>query len=98
KADLPRPPAGMTIQLTTWQYGTVAQILHIGPYDKERPDVDRLHEFIRANGYRITGMHEEEYIRGPGMFFRGNPEKYFTVIRYQVEKRDSTAAALASAN
>jgi hypothetical protein len=92
---LPEPPQGMTIQLTTWQYGQVAEIVHIGPYEKEQPAIKRLHEYIENNGYRIAGMHEEEYLKGPGMFFKGNPEKYCTIIRYQVEKRDSTVTATA---
>ena len=53
----------------------------------------RLHDFIDSQGYRIIGEHEEEYLRGPGMFSRGNPEKYYTIIRYRVAKSDSTALA-----
>jgi hypothetical protein len=34
----------------------------------------------------IVGEHEEEYVRGPGMFSRGDPEKYLTIIRYRVKK------------
>lgn len=87
---LPEAPAGLTIQLTTWEYGTVAEILHIGPYEKEAPTIKRLHEFIQSKGYAIIGEHEEEYLRGPGMFLRGNPEKYYTIIRYRVATSDST--------
>jgi hypothetical protein len=32
-------------------------------------------------------IHEEEYIKGPGMIFAGNPETYLTIIRYPVQKR-----------
>jgi effector-binding domain-containing protein len=94
---LPSPPEGMTIQLTTWQYGRVAEILHVGPYDKEQPAIQQLHEFIENNGCRIAGMHEEEYLKGPGMFFRGDPKKYHTIIRYQVQEKDSSVTATAFA-
>jgi hypothetical protein len=93
---LPKAPEGLTIQLTMWEYGDVAEILHIGPYEKEEPTIKRLHEFINSKGFAITGEHEEEYLRGPGMFFRGNPEKYYTIIRYRVAKSDSTALARAA--
>jgi hypothetical protein len=87
-AELPEYEAepGLTIELTTWEYGEVAEILHIGPYDKEEPTIEKLHTFIEENGYKIVGLHEEEYLKGPGMFFKGNPEKYYTIIRYQVKK------------
>ncbi len=72
--------------LTTWEYGQVAEILHVGPYSREEPTLRRLTDFIKEGGYTIVGEHEEEYIKGPGMFFRGNPEKYLTIIRFRVTK------------
>jgi len=77
---------GLTAKLETWEYGEVAEILHIGPYDKEQPTVQKLLDFISASGYRVTGPHEEEYLKGPTMFLRGDPVKYATIIRYRVEK------------
>jgi hypothetical protein len=76
----------LKVSLTTWEYGEVAEILHIGPYDKEQPTVGRLMEFIKAQGYETVGAHEEEYLKGPTMFSKGNPEKYVTIIRYRVKK------------
>ncbi len=76
----------MNVRLEIWEYGDVAEILHIGPYDKEEPDIARLTTFIRDKGYSIIGGHEEEYLKGPGMFFKGNPEKYYTIIRYRIQK------------
>jgi hypothetical protein len=84
-------PAGTptNIQLETWQYGQVAEILHIGPYSTEMPDIERLYQFISSSGYKIIPPHEEEYVVGPGMFGPGNPEKYYTIIRYRVEPATS---------
>jgi len=84
-AKTPSAP-GYAVTLTAWQYGDVAEILHIGPYSSEAPTVDRLKAFIAASGYEIAGPHEEEYLRGPGMFGKGNPDRYYTIIRYQVKK------------
>jgi hypothetical protein len=86
---LPKAPGGLTVQLTTWEYGEVAEILHLGPYDREEPTIKRLHEFIAGSGYEIAGDHEEEYLRGPGMIFKGKPDRYVTIIRYQVRKRET---------
>jgi hypothetical protein len=72
--------------LATWEYGEVAEMLHLGPYDQEQPATQRLMDFINAQGYTIAGEHEEEYLKGPTMFSKGDPEKYATIIRYRVKK------------
>jgi len=77
---------GFKISLAEWEYGMVAEILHIGPYSKETPTVEKLKKYVHDNGYYITGLHEEEYLKGPGMFGPGDPGKYQTIIRYRVEK------------
>lgn len=78
---------GLKVELTTWEYGDVAEILHVGPYTEETPTIERLHQFIKQQGYEIIGFHEEEYVKGPSMFLRGDPAKYATIIRYRVKKK-----------
>ena len=83
---------GLRVELTTWEYGEVAQILHVGGYDEEIADTETLREFIRAQGYQITGLHEEEYLKGPGFLFSGNPANYLTLIRYPVKRAGPAGA------
>jgi hypothetical protein len=80
------PQEGLKVSLITWDYGEVVEILHVGPYDKEEPTMKRAKEFISENKYTIIDGHEEEYLRGPGMTSRGDPEKYLTILRYRVKK------------
>jgi hypothetical protein len=77
---VPEPP----VVVETWEYGTVAQILHIGEYADEVPTIDRLHAFISEQGYEIAGPHEEEYLSRPGA------KEQKTLIRYQVRKVEHT--------
>jgi hypothetical protein len=84
------PTEGMRTSVATWAYGDVAEILHVGPYSAEQPDIERLLRFIDSQGYRVVGDHEEEYVKGPGMFFAGDPDSYLTIIRLRVEKTSST--------
>jgi hypothetical protein len=83
---LPEQKGKIKARIEYWDYGEVAEILHIGPYHKEAPTIERLHKFIEEKGYKIVGAHEEEYIKGPGRFFAGDPEKYITIIRYRVKR------------
>ena len=57
----------------------------VGRYDAEQPDIVRLIDFINSRGYRVIGDHEEEYVKGPGMLFAGDPDQYLTIIRLRVE-------------
>ncbi len=79
--SLPQKEPGTEVKIETWEYGTVAQILHLGPYDREKETIERLHQFITANRYEIVGPHEGEYLSKP------DAKIIKTLIRYQVKKR-----------
>ena len=79
--SLPQKVAGTEVKIETWQYGTVAQILHLGPYDQEGPTIERLHKFIEDSGYEIASDHEEEYLSRP------DAKVVKTIIRHVVKKK-----------
>jgi hypothetical protein len=79
--SLPQKVLAVEVRLETWAYGTVAQILHLGPYDQEGPTIERLQQFIKENSYEISGPHEEEYLTRP------DAKVVKTVIRYVVKKK-----------
>jgi effector-binding domain-containing protein len=74
------------VRLETWDYGTVAQILYKGPHAKKTTTLERLFTFIEKKGYSITNGLEEEYRKGPGLFFEFNPQKYQTILRFRVTR------------
>ena len=79
--SLPQKAPNIEVKIETWEYGTVAQILHLGPYDQEYATVERLHQFIADNGYEIAGVHEEEYLTSPDV------KVIKTIIRYAIKKK-----------
>ena len=87
-APIAQTEPGLRIAIETWRYGEVAEVLHVGPYSTEEPDIRRLLDFVASQGYGVVGDHEEEYVRGPGMMFMGDPDKYLTIIRVRVQKTD----------
>lgn len=82
-ASLPQKIAGTEVKLETWEYGTVAQILHLGTYDQENPTVERLRKFIADSSYEIAGAHEEEYLTTP------DAKVPKTIIRYPIRRADT---------
>ncbi|HWI66238.1 MAG TPA: GyrI-like domain-containing protein, partial [Symbiobacteriaceae bacterium] len=75
-------PAILQVQYERFAEGTVAQMLHVGPFSEERPNIDRLHGFITQQGYRARGLHHEVYLSD---FRRTAPEKLKTILRQPVE-------------
>jgi hypothetical protein len=69
------------IRYTSFHEGQAVQTLHIGPYAAETPTIERLHEFIRANGFQFYGRHHEIYLSDPR---RSAPEKLKTILRQPV--------------
>lgn len=82
-ADLPQKDPATPVAIERWAYGTVAQILHVGPYADEEPTIETLHRFIDEAGLEISGPHEEVYLSRPG----AKDQK--TLIRYQVRQKDA---------
>jgi hypothetical protein len=62
--------------------GTCAQIMHIGPFSAEGPTIERLHRFIEDSGRRLTGKHHEIYLSD---IQKAEPAKWKTVIRQPMQ-------------
>jgi GyrI-like small molecule binding domain len=79
--ELPQTVPDVPVALDTWEYGTVAHILHTGSYAEELPTIERLQAFIAESGYEIAGDHEEEYLSRP------EAKHMKTIVRYPVRPR-----------
>jgi hypothetical protein len=71
------------VRLRSLRQGKSAQIMHIGPYDAEKPAVDKLLAFAAGEGYEAVKLHHEIYFSDPR---RSKPEKMRTLIRFQLKK------------
>lgn len=76
------PEIASMLRVEPFEEGDVAQVLHVGPYDEERPSIDRLHAAIAAAGFRPYGRHHEIYLGDPR---RVAPERLRTILRHPIE-------------
>ena len=76
-------PALGKVRLERYEEGPCAQILHIGPYSAEKPTIERLHAFIKEQGFQLRGKHHEVYLGDPR---RTEPENLQTIIRQPIQK------------
>ncbi|WP_317201563.1 GyrI-like domain-containing protein [Janthinobacterium sp.] len=72
------PPALDRLRFAAFEEGKAAQILHVGPFSDEGPNIARLHQFIEDSGRRRSGRHHEIYLSD---IRRAAPSKWKTVIR-----------------
>ncbi len=76
-----QPAAIDKIRFQSLTEGKAAQIMHIGPYSEEGPNIQKLHHFITNAGHSFDGQkqkHHEIYLSDPR---RAAPEKLKTIIR-----------------
>ena len=66
------------LKLAKFTEGNSAQIMHIGPYSTEGPNIQRLHQKIAEIGGQLSGKHHEIYLSDPR---RISPDKMKTVLR-----------------
>ena len=75
------PSALGKLRFERFAEGKAAQIMHIGPYSAEGPNIKKVHDFLHAQGLKFDGTkqkHHEIYLSDPR---RAAPEKLKTVIR-----------------
>ena len=78
------PPRLDEVRFDSFDEGLAAQIFHSGPYgEAERPSVEKLHGYLKENGYALRGKHHEIYFNTP---LRTDPTKLKTIIRQPAEK------------
>lgn len=71
-------PALDLIRFARFAEGRAAQIMHVGPYSAEGPNIEKLHAFIAAQGGTLSGRHHEIYLSD---MRRTAPDRLKTIIR-----------------
>ena len=64
--------------------GRFYTLTHVGPYEKIGTSYAKIFEYIKNKGETAKIPNREVYIKGPGMIFKGNPDKYITEIQIPV--------------
>lgn len=79
----PAPLRLAEVYFETYHEGDAAQLMHIGPYADEGPNIARIHQYIADNGWKLSKKHHEIYISDPR---KVAPEKMKTIIRQPFER------------
>ncbi len=76
------------IQCRELKGGQAVTSFHRGPYERLDNSYQKIFEYCRENSLVIQFPIREFYLKGPGIIFKGNPNKYLTkiVAMYELNK------------
>lgn len=63
-------------------------ITHIGAYDTLPLAYEAMHSYIKKHNFTTKLPWREVFIKGPGMLFKGNPNKYITELVFPLKEGD----------
>ena len=70
------------LRLENYHEGLSVQLMHLGAYTDEHPNIMRMHEYALRQGHVLTGKHHEIYLNDPQ---RTAPERLKTVLRQPIK-------------
>jgi hypothetical protein len=71
------------VELEKLDEGQCVQMLHIGPYDREKETIALMRDFAQTQGLKFAGPHHEIYLSDPR---RVAPARLKTILREPVAK------------
>lgn len=72
--------------------GEFVSLIHTGSYENIGQSYAKIFDYINTAGIKTTLPTREIYLKGPGMIFKGNPDKYLTEIQIQISAITSEGA------
>lgn len=69
------------VRFEAYHEGPCVQMMHVGPFAAEQPNIQRMHAYARGQGCQLHRKHHEIYLSD---FRRAAPEKLRTVLRQPV--------------
>lgn len=66
-------------------------VTHTGSYETLHYAYEAIDSYAQKNKLALTTPFREVYIKGPGMFLKGNPNKYITEIQFPLKEGNLNA-------
>lgn len=64
--------------------GRFITLIHKGSYNEISGSYFKIMDYIKEKGYQTAGQIREQYIKGPGIIFKGNSKNYLTEIQIPI--------------
>jgi len=77
-------PMGNGIEVKEMPRIKAVCLTHVGPYETLSLAYAAIDKYAADNGLLLTPPFREVFIKGHGIIFKGNPEKYITEIQFPI--------------
>lgn len=67
--------------------GKFISFIHVGPYKRLGESYASMFDYVRKEHLTLLAPMREIYLKGPGLVFRGNPEKYRTKLLWCMKEK-----------
>lgn len=64
----------------------VVSTIHVGSYESINKAYEAIRKYISTNKIIVTESFREIYIKGPGIIFKGDKNKYITEIQFDIRE------------
>lgn len=78
------PVSGVEVKTRSLPAMRAIVTTHVGPYDKLGDAYKAVTDYAEANHLEMKTPSRETYVKGPGMIFKGNPNRYETEIAVEI--------------
>lgn len=79
-------PQGSGVEIKVLPRIKAICVTHIGAYDELVLAYNEIDRFAEKNNIVLTPPFREIYIKGPGLIFKGNQNKYITEIQFPIKE------------
>jgi effector-binding domain-containing protein len=79
-------PAGNGIEVKEFPSIKAVCATHIGPYETLNQAYEAIKQYADNHKLQLLPPFREVYVKGPGMLFKGNPDKYITEILFPIKE------------
>jgi hypothetical protein len=79
-----KPPEIKEVKLERIDEGQCVQMLHVGPYEREKETMEIMCSFATSQGFEFAGLHHEIYLSDPR---RVPAERLKTILRHPVRRK-----------
>ncbi len=80
-----KPMTGKDVAALNLEGGKFITTVHVGPYETLCEAYEAMGNYIKEKGLAVELPSREVYVKGPGVFLKGNPQKYETEIMYRIK-------------
>lgn len=78
-------PNGQGVEITELPGARAACLTHIGSYETMNLAYEAMRDYLTEHELALSPPCREVYIKGPGMFLKGNPYQYITELVFPLE-------------